>query len=103
MSIADITTEEFNAQMAQMSAAHPGAVVKSRPHRRAAWRAVRRGGRAVGRTVLRGWVRVRGALGSLLAGGTIATAVFIGFGLVAGLFAVAGALLWAEWLLGGRR
>lgn len=99
MSIADIDHETFNAEMAKMSAAHPGTLIKTRPQRRAARRAVRRVSVAVGRTVRRGWARVSGSLGSLGAGATITVAVFIGFGLVPGLFTVAGALLWAEWLL----
>jgi hypothetical protein len=83
-------------ELRRLTAEHPGLGRKLKP---AVTAARRTAARRVGRSLARGWARVRGTLGSLAGIGTACTATFLGAGLVPGLIALAVGFVLAEWLL----
>lgn len=101
MSVTDQFTVDYTAvptddELRRLTESRPGAVDRLTP---GAKRAGRRVTRSVSRSLRRGWACVRGCLGSLAAAGTATAGVFIGWGLVPGLFATAVALLAGEKLI----
>lgn len=83
-------------ELRRLTDQHPGALSRVSP---GTGRASRRAARAMGASLRRGWARMRGCVGSLSAFGTATAGVFLGWGLVPGLFATAVSLLVAEKLL----
>lgn len=82
-------------ELRRLTAEHPGLGRKLKP----AVTEARRTGRRMGRSIARGWARVRGCTGSLAGTATAVTATFLGAGLVPGLIALAVGFVLAEWLL----
>lgn len=101
MAVTDQMTVEYpvrpdmDAELAKLTAAHPGIGKRAKP----ALVATVRRGRKVGRSIQRGWARVRGCLGSIAGLGTATTATFLGAGTIAGLIALAVSFVVTEWLL----
>lgn len=108
MSVTDQFTVDYPATMPtdeelrRLTAEHPGIGRRTGPAVSAAKRTSGKVVRRVGRSISRGWARVRGCAGSLSGLGIADVAVFEGWGSTPGLIAVAASLVIAEWLVGDR-
>lgn len=85
----------FDDELRKLREQHPGLATRAAP----AIAAAKVNGRRAGRSLRRGWARVRGVLGSLAGLGTATAAAFQGAGLVPGMVALAVSFVVAEWLL----
>ena len=98
-----MTDAQVDEELRKLTAQHPGLAARLAPVLSGAGASAvpvaKAGARRAGRSLARGWARVRGCVGSLAACGTATAAVYVGWGLVPGMIATAVSLLVGEKLL----
>lgn len=95
-----MTDAQVDDELRKLTAQHPGLAARLAPVLSGtAAPAAEATARKAGRSLARGWARVRGCAGSLAAFGTATAAVYVGWGLVPGMIATAVSLIVGEKLL----